>query len=116
MLCCSAYASLRTTSNESVPCSDLLILGNGCNLSEPVDVKIYWLSLLYRSESVEAYTYDALGNRTARTLNGIQKASCQYNALNQLTAMSEDGTAYSFVYDKCGNLTEEHREGSLVRQ
>ena len=66
--------------------------------------------------NTESYTYDTLGNRTARSLNGIQKAACQYNALNQLTALSEDGATYSFAYDKCGNLTEESKDGSPVRQ
>ena len=65
---------------------------------------------------VEAYTYDALGNRTARSLNGIQKTACQYNALNQLIVMSEDGVTYSFGYDRCGNLTQERRGDDLVRQ
>lgn len=66
--------------------------------------------------NVEAYTYDALGNRTTRSVNGIQKAACQYNALNQLIALSEDGVDYSFGYDRCGNLTEERRGSDLVRQ
>ena len=65
---------------------------------------------------LEAYTYDALGNRITRSMDGIQKAACQYNALNQLTAMVKDGVAYSFGYDKCGHLTEERRDDVPVRQ
>ncbi|MCI8774048.1 MAG: hypothetical protein HFI50_09005, partial [Lachnospiraceae bacterium] len=73
--------------------------------------------IAYRNgETTEAYTYDALGNRLTKSLNGIQKAACQYNALNQLTALAEDGIDYSFGYDKCGNLTEERRGDDIVRQ
>ena len=67
-------------------------------------------------ESVEAYTYDALGNRTSRSLDGIQRAACQYNAPGQLVSMVEDGITYSFGYDKRGNLTREYREEELIRQ
>ena len=71
----------------------------------------------YRNgQNKETYAYDALGNRTTKSLNGIQKATYQYNQLNQLTAMTEDGAVYGFVYDRCGNLTEERRDGSLIRQ
>ena len=64
----------------------------------------------------EAYAYDALGNRTAKTLDGVQKAVYKYNALNQLVSMTEDGVAYGFGYDRCGNLTEERRGETVVRQ
>lgn len=57
-----------------------------------------------------------LVNRTSRSLDGVQRAACQYNALNQLTSMVEDGVVYSFGYDKRGNLTREYREDSLIRQ
>ena len=67
-------------------------------------------------EAVETYAYDALGNRTARSLNGVQKAAYRYNALNQLVSMTEDGVDHSFGYDRCGNLTEERRGDSLIRQ
>ncbi len=64
----------------------------------------------------EAYAYDALGNRTSKTLDGVQKAVYEYNALNQLVSMTEDGVVYGFGYDRCGNLTEERRGESVVRQ
>lgn len=67
-------------------------------------------------QKVENYTYDALGNRRTKSLNGIQCAAYQYNMLNQLTSMVEDDVAYSFAYDKRGNLTEEYQEGILSRQ
>ena len=64
----------------------------------------------------EAYTYDALGNRTGKSVNGILKAAYQYNELNQLTAMTEDGEEYGFTYDKRGCLTQESRGGSPIRR
>ncbi len=67
-------------------------------------------------QNLETYTYDALGNRITRSLNGIRKATCQYNALSQLTALSEDGVTYGFGYDRCGNLIQERRGEDLVRQ
>lgn len=71
----------------------------------------------YRNgQEVESYTYDRLGNRTAKSINGVQKAACQYNALNQLTAMTEEGIEYHYGYDKQGNLTEERRGDSPIRQ
>ena len=71
----------------------------------------------YRNgQNKETYAYDALGNRTAKSLNGIQKAVYQYNQMNQLIAMTEDGVEYGFGYDRCGNLTEERRTGIPIRQ
>lgn len=71
----------------------------------------------YRSgQNEEIYAYDALGNRTSKSVNGLQKAVYQYNQLNQLIAMTEDGAAYDFAYDRRGNLTEENRDGSPIRR
>lgn len=67
-------------------------------------------------EDTESYTYDALGNRIARHVNGILQTSCQYNPLNQLIAMTENGIQYGYAYDKRGNLTEERKGSSLIRQ
>ena len=64
----------------------------------------------------EAYAYDALGNRTSKILDGVQKAAYRYNALSQLISMTAYGVAYGFGYDRCGNLTEERRGESVVRQ
>ena len=64
----------------------------------------------------EDYSFDALGNRTAWKVNGIGKAAYSYDAMNRLTAMVQDGTAYSYSYDKRGNLTEERQGDSLIRQ
>ena len=66
--------------------------------------------------TAETYVYDALGNRISKAVNGVQKASCQYNAANQLIAMTMDGTPYSYAYDRRGNLTEERQNGILTGQ
>ncbi len=66
--------------------------------------------------TTETYVYNALGNRISKAVNGVQKASCQYNAANQLTAMTMDGTPYSYAYDRRGNLTEERQNGILTGQ
>ena len=66
--------------------------------------------------TTETYVYDALGNRISKAVNGVQKASCQYNAANQLIAMTMDGTPYSYAYDRRGNLTEERQNGILTGQ
>ncbi|MCM1056092.1 MAG: DUF6531 domain-containing protein [Firmicutes bacterium] len=67
-------------------------------------------------QNEETYTYDALGNRISKSVNGLQKAVYQYNQLNQLIAMTEDGAEYTFAYDRRGNLTEESRGGSPIRR
>ena len=67
-------------------------------------------------QNQEAYTYDALGNRTGKSVNGILKAAYQYNELNQLTAMTEDGVGYGFTYDRRGNLTQECRGDIPIRR
>ena len=64
----------------------------------------------------EAFTYDALGNRTGKSINGILKAAYQYNELNQLTAMTEGGAEYGYTYDRRGSLTQESRGGIPVRR
>ena len=66
--------------------------------------------------TTETYVYDALGNQISKAVNGVQKASCQYNAANQLIAMTMDGTPYSYAYDRRGNLTEERQNGILTGQ
>ena len=62
------------------------------------------------------FAYDALGNRTGKSINGILKAAYQYNELNQLTAMTEDGAEYGYTYDRRGSLTQESRGGIPVRR
>ena len=73
----------------------------------------------------ESYTYDAAGNRTARKVNDILKTACTYNEASQLTALTEysgqpaltpDGTAYTYRYDRRGNLTEEQKAGIPIRR
>lgn len=67
------------------------------------------------------YTYDALGNRTAASLNGVV-TNYTINNLNQITA-SSGGTNINFKYDDRGNLTYDGRyykfynsENQLVRE
>ncbi len=64
-------------------------------------------------ENTETYLYDALGNRTAKHLNGSPAAAYQYNAFSQLTAVTQGEDVYSYHYDRRGNLTEE-RHGDQV--
>ena len=64
-------------------------------------------------ENTETYTYDALGNRIAKHLNGSPAAVYQYNAFSQLTAVTQGEDVYSYRYDRRGNLTEE-RHGDHV--
>lgn len=67
-------------------------------------------------DNQETYSYDALGNRTARKVNDIKMASYTYNAMSRLTAMAQGGTVYHYTYDKRGNLTEERQGESPIRQ
>ena len=67
-------------------------------------------------QSTEAYTYDASGNRTGRSVDGITEAVCQYNEWNQLTGRTENGMPYSYGYDRRGNLTEERCGDSVIRK
>ncbi len=64
-------------------------------------------------ENTETYLYDALGNRTAKHLNGSPVAAYQYNAFSQLTSVTQGEDVYSYHYDRRGNLTEE-RHGDQV--
>ena len=64
-------------------------------------------------ENTETYLYDALGNRTAKYLNGSPVAAYQYTAFSQLTAVTQGEDVYSYHYDRRGNLTEE-RHGDQV--
>lgn len=41
--------------------------------------------------NTESYTYDAAGNRISKSVNDIVKVLYQYNAMNQMTAMSAEG-------------------------
>lgn len=61
------------------------------------------------------YRYDALGNRTARYVNGEARAACRYNVGNQLVERTEDGTTYDYRYDRRGNLTEERQGGEAAQ-
>ena len=60
-------------------------------------------------DATESYGYDVLSNRVLKQLNGANKATYQYNALNQLVNRTEDGVQYSYGYDRRGNLIQEHR-------
>lgn len=64
----------------------------------------------------EAYGYDALGNRTAKSVDGTAVASCQYNGMNQLVKRTENGIDYHYGYDKRGNLTEERTGEAVTRR
>ncbi len=64
----------------------------------------------------ENYSYDALGNRTAWTVNNDGKAAYTYDAMSRLVSMEQDGASYSYTYDKRGNLTEERQGDALIRQ
>ncbi|PEJ57972.1 hypothetical protein CN692_10795 [Bacillus sp. AFS002410] len=52
--------------------------------------------------TTNSYSYDAVGNRTSETRNGVTD-NFTYNAANQIS--TKNGTAYS--YDKDGNLTQD---------
>ena len=39
-----------------------------------------------------------------------------YDAMCRLVSMEQDGAAYSYTYDKRGNLTEERQGDALIRQ
>jgi YD repeat-containing protein len=52
-----------------------------------------------------AYAYDNVGNRTRKTINGVQ-TSYQYDSNNRLTRyIIPDGTDASYAYDPQGRLT-----------
>ena len=63
----------------------------------------------------ESYAYDALGNRILKT-TGAGQTAYRYDAMNRLVSMTENGVPYSYGYDRRGNLTEERRDESLIRQ
>ncbi len=44
------------------------------------------------NQDTESYVYDALGNRVRKLLNGVEQSTCQYNAMNQLIAMTQNGS------------------------
>lgn len=67
-------------------------------------------------QTTESYTYDALGNRSSKSINGTLAVSYQYNAMNQLVCRTENGVQYGYGYDKRGNLTEERRGEDIVRK
>ncbi len=56
------------------------------------------------------------GNRIKCRVNGTDSATCIYDAMNRLTKRVQDGTVYGYTYDKRGNLTEESKDGSPIRQ
>ena len=57
----------------------------------------------------ENYSYDAVGNMSAKTVNGI-KTNYTYNAANQLIS---DGTS-EYSYDANGNLVEKSNDGGVT--
>ena len=58
----------------------------------------------------ETYTYDPVGNMTAKTQNGVQTAM-RYNAANQLTQSVRDADKTTYTYDANGNLVRSENAG-----
>ena len=57
-----------------------------------------------------------LGNRTAKHVNGNPAAAYQYNTMNQLIAATQGEDAYSYLYDRRGNLTEERCGEQILKR
>ena len=58
----------------------------------------------------ETYTYDPVGNMTAKTQNGVS-TTMRYNAANQLTQSVTNGDTTTYSYDANGNLTRSGNAG-----
>ena len=58
----------------------------------------------------ETYTYDPVGNMTAKTQNGVQTAM-RYNAANQLIRSVTGGETTRYTYDANGNLVRSENAG-----
>lgn len=58
----------------------------------------------------ETYTYDPVGNMTAKTQNGVS-TTMRYNAANQLTQSVTNGDTTTYSYDANGNLTRSENAG-----
>ncbi|MBP5598146.1 MAG: hypothetical protein J6Y02_22450 [Pseudobutyrivibrio sp.] len=63
-------------------------------------------------ELIRKYEYDAFGNRTSFTENGIQ-TTYNYDELDRLIESVNDSKAISFEYDKRGNRIAEYENGLL---
>ena len=58
----------------------------------------------------ETYTYDPVGNMTAKTKNGVS-TTMRYNAANQLTSSVTGNDTTKYTYDANGNLTRSENAG-----
>ena len=58
----------------------------------------------------ETYTYDPVGNMTAKTQNGVSTAM-RYNAANQLISSVSGTDRTTYTYDANGNLTRSENAG-----
>ncbi|WP_185652655.1 RHS repeat domain-containing protein, partial [Clostridium sp. DJ247] len=68
--------------------------------------------VVYPNESIEAFSYDKVGNRVKRTLNS-QVTSYTYDSRNRLTSLIEGENPANFQYDNQGNLiSEANKQGT----
>ena len=58
----------------------------------------------------ETYSYDAAGNMTQKSVNGLA-SSMTYNAANELKTMQSEKGSISYDYDQNGNLTQKELDG-----
>ena len=58
----------------------------------------------------ESYTYDPVGNMTAKTQNGVSTAM-RYNAANQLISSVSGTDKTTYTYDANGNLVRSENAG-----
>jgi RHS repeat-associated protein len=59
------------------------------------------------------YAYDAAGNRTSETVNGVTTTYAA-NAVNEYTSSTTNGVTTAYQYDKDGNLTSQTTAGSTT--
>jgi RHS repeat-associated protein len=64
------------------------------------------------SQSLQ-YVYDAAGNRTSQTVNGVT-TTYVVNNVNEYTTSTASGVTTSYVYDNNGNLTSQTTSGSTT--
>ncbi len=79
--------------------------------SEYVYDKLGQIQSFQTSEGYEeAYTYDAAGNMTQKSVNGLA-ISMTYNAANELKTMQSEKGKINYSYDANGNLTQKELDG-----
>ncbi|MBB3121582.1 RHS repeat-associated protein [Massilia violacea] len=68
------------------------------------------VKLANRGSDGQSFSWDAVGNRTSHTRQGVTYSYTMASQSNRLDAWSGGGKSRSFGYDAAGNLSSENRE------